>query len=161
MYVISRLRISCGSKLLFYRPNCSCFCKGQMLDWLQWKKQLDKNGNWQQVYLRSGAAIALCFYIPIPNVYVFQKKRFYSVIQSYYTITDSLQNCKKSILVCQVLISLSLNVCTVKKVHAESQYYPLPLGLFTGNTNHIYFGNVILCAYPSSLTHLMYVDQLR
>ena len=46
MYVISRLKISCGSKLLFYRPNCSCFCKGQMLDWLQWKKQLDKKGNW-------------------------------------------------------------------------------------------------------------------
>ena len=115
MYVISRQKIGCGSKLLFYRPNCSCFCKGQMLDWLQWKKQLDKKGNWQQVYLRSGAAIALCFYIPIPNVYVFQKKRFYSVIQSYFIIRDFLQNCKKSILVYQVLISLSLNVCTVPK----------------------------------------------
>ena len=129
MYVISRLRISCGSKLLFYRPNCSCFCKGQMLDWLQWKKQLDKKGNWQQVYLRSGAAIALCFYIPIPNVYVFQEKRFYSVIQSYFTITDSLQNCKKSILVYQVLISLNLYMSTTpsQKVHAESQNCPLPL----------------------------------
>ena len=101
------------------------------------------------------------FTSPFPMYTSFRKKRFYSVIQSYYTITDSLQNCKKSILVYQVLISLSLNVCTVKKVHAESQYCPLPLGLFTGNTNHIYFGNVILCAYPSSLTHLMYVDQLR
>ena len=43
------------------------------------------------------------------------EKRFYSVIQSYFIITDFLQNCQKSILVYQVLISLNLNVCTVPK----------------------------------------------
>ena len=85
------------------------------------------------------------------------EKRFYSVIQSYFIITDFLQNCQKSILLYQVPISLKLYMSTTpsQKVHAESQYCPLPLRLFTGNTKHIYLGNVILCAHPSWLTYLI------
>ena len=69
------------------------------------------------------------FTSPFPMYTSFRKKRFYSVIQSYFTITDSLQNCKKSILVYQVLISLNLYMSTTpsQKVHAESQNCPLPL----------------------------------
>ena len=50
------------------------------------------------------------FTSPFPMYTSFRKNGFYSVIQSYFIIRDFLQNCQKSILVYQVLISLSLYV---------------------------------------------------
>ena len=95
------IKISCGSKLLFYLPNCSCFCKGQMPEWLHWKKQLDKKAIGRKfishllllllhftftshpfIYMFSSSLLANKLHAPIPSGFVAQPFQIFIISTS-------------------------------------------------------------------------------